>query len=58
MQTHSQRIKGMLCLPFGVVNRLRFLQKNGILIFVPQKSECRKKFSKRMMGFGEEGKKF
>ena len=25
---------------------------------VPQKSECRKKGSKRMMGFGEEGKNF
>ena len=48
----------MLCLPFGVVNRLRFLQKNGILIFVPQKSECRKKVSNRIMGFGEEGKNF
>ena len=31
---------------------------DGILIFALQKSKCRKKVWKRMMGFGEEGKKF
>ena len=31
---------------------------DGILIFAPQKSECRKQVCKGMMGYGKEGKNF
>ena len=50
--SNKKRIFYQLC------SLLLFYRKDGILIFATQKSECRKKVSKRLMGFEEEGKNF
>ena len=44
------------CFSQGLVNPFILLPKDGILIFAPQKSECRKKVWEKGVEF-EEGKK-